>query len=174
MVWLFNASSVKVHCVKWSRDGSRIASGSTDRMAKVYTLDEHGSVKKIMDLHGHSSHIDALAWDPTNGSDKLITVSSDKTLRLWDARTGKAVMKKETSGENLNVSWKRDGLEVVYGNKSDVVSVLDLRSDKLLFEHKFPEEVPFALSVTCFKSRLMNYVGILLGILYSFHLVLVP
>ena len=48
----------------------------------------------------------------------LISAGDDKTLRLWDSRTGKEVNKTEMSGPIGGVELSRDGqtLTVAHGN----------------------------------------------------------
>jgi WD40 repeat protein len=41
-----------------------------------------GTVRKTLELKGHSSAVDQVCWDPTNG-EQLATASSDKTVRIW-------------------------------------------------------------------------------------------
>lgn len=72
---------------------------------------------------------------------ELVTASSDKSIRFWDARTGKQTHSANTVGENINVAWNNDGTHVAVGNKEDVVSFLDTRTYRLLAKTKFPYEV---------------------------------
>ena len=46
---------------------------------------------------GHTDSVDQLTWSPTN-SDVFATASGDKTVRLWDARTGKSASTISTKG----------------------------------------------------------------------------
>jgi THO complex subunit 3 len=74
-------------------------------------------------------------------ANQLVTASSDKSIRFWDARSGKLTHSATTVGENINVAWNNDGTHVAVGNKEDVVSFLDTRTYKLLAKTKFPYEV---------------------------------
>lgn len=80
-----------------------------------------------------------LSWDPTKDN-LLVTASNDKSVRLWDTRASKCVAMVETKGENINVTYSRDGSMVVVGDKKDHVSWIDVRSHKVVFERTFPSE----------------------------------
>jgi len=43
-------------------------------------------------------------------------------VRIWDARIGKSVSNISTKGENINISWAKDGKTIAVGNKEDLVS----------------------------------------------------
>ncbi|KAG0052281.1 hypothetical protein BGZ83_002787 [Gryganskiella cystojenkinii] len=83
-----------------------------------------------MELRGHTESVDQLRWDPTH-PDHLATASCDKTVRIWDARSGKSIHKVETSGQNINISWSPDGHSIAVGNKDDLISFIDTRTFKI-------------------------------------------
>lgn len=53
-------------------------------------------------------------------------MSSDKTLRLWDVRVGKAVKVEKMKGANINMAWSQDGKTIAVGNKEDVLTIYDV------------------------------------------------
>src|SRR5690606_32171274 len=121
----------------------RLATGSVDNSARLWNIDlVTGSTKRNVELRGHTSSINQLAWDPTN-SDSLITVSSDKTIRLWDAKMAKSCNVIETKGGQINVCWKADGTQVAIGSKFDTLSIYDTRTWKQIHEVSHSYEVDF-------------------------------
>mmetsp|Transcript_19315 Transcript_19315/g.50215 ORF Transcript_19315/g.50215 Transcript_19315/m.50215 type:complete len:340 (-) Transcript_19315:9-1028(-) len=98
-----------VNCVRFSPDGTKIASGGDDNIVMVWTLeemvhagdpagpppeglDEIGSVERwriATILRRHSEDVYDLAWSPD--STQLISGSVDKTCVIWDAMTGTAI-----------------------------------------------------------------------------------
>ena len=59
-------------------------------------------------LKGHDSYIGALAWSPD--SKRLISVSADSTMRVWDSRSGHLVSKIEAhTSEVRGVAFSLDG-----------------------------------------------------------------
>ncbi|MCF8379474.1 MAG: WD40 repeat domain-containing protein [Bacteroidales bacterium] len=69
--------------VRYSRDGKRIASGSSDHIITIWDAE---SFEKIMELKGHSDDIFAVDFSP-NGK-LLASCSKDKTIRIYDLEKG--------------------------------------------------------------------------------------
>lgn len=129
-----------VHAVAWNSTGSRLASGSVDATAQVWTgLADGGGKEAHIELRGHQEGVDQLCWDPGH-PDRLATASGDKTVRLWDVRTGKCTNVIETRGENINIAWSPDA-HIAVGNKDDDVSIIDVRKGKMLKTTRFAYEV---------------------------------
>lgn len=132
----------KVHSVAWNSNGTKLASGSVDQTARVWTIEPHGHSKvKDLELKGHTDSVDQLCWDPKH-SDLVATASGDKSVRLWDARSGKCTQQAELSGENINITYRPDGTHIAVGNRDDELTILDVRKfNKSLYKRKFSYEV---------------------------------
>ncbi|GAQ82690.1 transducin family protein / WD-40 repeat family protein [Klebsormidium nitens] len=79
-----------VNCVRYSPDGTKFITVSSDQKGFVYdgaTGEKKGELKKE---NGHKGSIYALSWSPD--SKKILTVSADKTAKIWsiadDGSTG--------------------------------------------------------------------------------------
>ena len=145
---------LKVHSVDWSSDGKRLASGSYDKTVCIFTLGTERLTKEHV-FKGHGDSVDQLCWHP-NKPDMLATASGDKTVsasltsgdcnihlkvRVWDARSNKAVTVVNTKGENINITWSPDGQTIAVGNKEDLVTFIDSRTFKVKAERQFKFEV---------------------------------
>ncbi|KAI9090069.1 WD40-repeat-containing domain protein [Phlyctochytrium arcticum] len=142
----------KVLTVGWNSDGRKLASGSADQTARVYTSVERTSNKDALELKGHTGDVDQLCWDPTH-PDRLATASLDSSIMIWDIRTADKTRahpysrKVPTTGENINICWSPDGRYIAVGNKEDVVSFIDPRgggdskSEKKYIWHSIKNDV---------------------------------
>ena len=133
----------KVHTIAWSCTGAKLASGSVDQSVRVWSLAEgatSGAGVTDMELTGHQDSVDQLRWDPKN-AEVLGTASGDKTVRIWDARSGKCAHAIETRGENINIRWSPDGQHIAVGDKDDNISFIEMRKAKVLKSVKFANEV---------------------------------
>ena len=76
-----------IRSVAWNVAGRKLASGSVDHTARVYDVEHGVRGGRDVELKGHGDAVEHVCWDPTSPS-ALATISSDKTLRLWDVRSG--------------------------------------------------------------------------------------
>ncbi|GFS45216.1 transducin/WD40 repeat-like superfamily protein [Actinidia rufa] len=112
----------KVHSVAWNCIGTKLASGSVDQTARIWHIEPHGHGKvKDIELKGHTDSVDQLCWDPKH-ADLIATASGDKTVCLWDARSGKCSQQAELSGENINITYKPDGTHIAVGNRVNEIA----------------------------------------------------
>jgi len=129
----------KVHSVDWNSDGKKLASGSYDKTVCIYTLGPERLTKEHVHK-GHTDSVDQLCWHPSNPA-LLATASGDKTVRVWDAKSQKAVSTINTKGENINITWSPDGKTIAVGNKEDLVTFIDVKTLKVKAEKQFRFEV---------------------------------
>lgn len=71
----------------------------------------------------------------------LATASGDKTVRIWDARVQKTTEVFNTKGENINITWSKNGHYIAVGNKEDLITFIDIRAGKIMREVQFKFEV---------------------------------
>uniref|UniRef100_A0A5K3EZ31 WD_REPEATS_REGION domain-containing protein n=1 Tax=Mesocestoides corti TaxID=53468 RepID=A0A5K3EZ31_MESCO len=129
----------KIHALGWNASGSKLASASSDKSVNVFALDST-RLSKTQTFRGHTESVDQLAWHPTS-SDTLASVGADGTVRLWDCRS-KRTTTVQLKGENINVAWSPDGHTIAVGNKNDLITWVDVRSDlKTIQSEQFAFEI---------------------------------
>ncbi|BFZ56780.1 hypothetical protein PYCC9005_003828 [Savitreella phatthalungensis] len=89
----------------------------------------------VWTLHGHTASVEKLAWDPTH-SDRLCTVSLDRTLRQWDYRTTRELWSCDLGISLINVAYSPDGQHVIVGSRDDTIFVVDLVARKVVSRWK--------------------------------------
>lgn len=93
-----------VTTLEWSVDGTLLATGCMDGVARLWTRD--GALRHA--LAAHSESIFSLRFDALGR--RLLTGSYDKCVSVWDVNTGKLQHKFEAhSAQVLDVDWKHGG-----------------------------------------------------------------
>ncbi|WP_371255995.1 WD40 repeat domain-containing protein [Paracoccus sp. J39] len=80
-------------------DGMRLATGSSDRTARVWDIATAGPIG--LPLEGHGKRVTSVAFSP-DGT-RLVTGSDDRTAQVWDTATGVAI----TRLDGLTCDWRR-------------------------------------------------------------------
>lgn len=136
----FSGHNSKIHSVGWNVDGRRLASGSTDKTVAIFAFENKERLSKESTFKGHADLVDQLCWHTTH-PDLLVTASGDKTVRIYDCRSAKAIKTIETPGENINICWSPDGKCISVGNKEDLIAFIDTRTYRFTSERQFKFEV---------------------------------
>lgn len=69
--------------VAWNSMGTKVASSSSDRTAKIWSVVGEGKGREVATLSGHTASVEQILW---SSEDVIVTSSLDRTLRIWDAR----------------------------------------------------------------------------------------
>jgi hypothetical protein len=121
--------------VAYSRDGSRIVSGSADYTVRVWDA-RTGKNLLTLEVHpegvqkGQTDGVRAVAFSP-DGS-RIASGSRDGNLRLWDARTGRRLATLEDRSMTSCVVFSPDGSRLASGSYFGPVRVWDARTGRAL------------------------------------------
>lgn len=79
----------------------------------------------------HAGTVYTVAWSPNGRS--IATGSADKTVQVWDAKTGNQVSRYTGhTGSIWTLSWSPDSQHVVSGSNDKTVHIWDVRTGRLL------------------------------------------
>lgn len=116
--------------LSWSPDGASLAGGDSGGMVHVWDLEGGGKVVFRIE-GGHESYVRESLL--SSRGDRIVTVSGDKTLRVWDGKDGRELMVINHSvtalslspDNKLLVSMVGDGVARVWDmDEWDIVAVL--------------------------------------------------
>jgi WD40 repeat protein len=108
--------------VKFSPDGTRIATASDDKTARVW--DSATGAAATQGDKSHSDKVESLVFSPDGTL--LATASDDKTARVWNAGTGESIQTlRGHSGKVRSVVFSPDGRRVATAGQDRWVGVWD-------------------------------------------------
>ena len=117
----------RVMAVAWSPDGTRVATASADRTARMWDARTGQATGAPLQ---HANWVMAVAWSP-DGT-RVATASGDGTAQVWDARTARAVgTPLKHAGPLMDVAWSPDGLRVATASDDGTARVWDARSGQV-------------------------------------------
>ncbi len=117
-----------VRGVAMSPDGTRVATASNDKTAKVW---DAATGRELLTLRGHRDW----AWDVAFSPDgrRIVTASPDRTARVWDAVTGQHVLTLEGHEHSVNRTiFSPDGKLLATGSVDKTAKVWDAATGRAL------------------------------------------
>lgn len=108
----FEDHSKEVWGLKWSFDGSQLASGSNDNTLCIWDVSMNNRPKFM--LTQHKAAVKALAWCPLE-SNLLASGggTKDKSIKFWNTDTGTELCGLKTSAQICSLIWSKNSKEIV-------------------------------------------------------------
>ena len=97
--------------LKWSLDGTTLASGGNDNMLNLWGMQ---SSAPLFTLTEHVAAVKALAWCPWQNN--LLATgggSADRTIKFWNTQTGALLNSIDTESQVCSLLWSRQHKEIV-------------------------------------------------------------
>lgn len=97
--------------LKWSPDGSQLASGGNDNLLCVWELEREAPT---MQRAEHTAAVKALAWCPWQN--RLLASgggTNDRKIRFWNTSTGACLNMVDTHSQVCSILWSKHSKELV-------------------------------------------------------------
>ncbi|KAF8540353.1 WD40-repeat-containing domain protein [Trichophaea hybrida] len=126
-VELLSDHADEVYCVKFSNDGTKMASASKDKSIIIWDVE---NFELLFILSEHNKDVTYVDWSPDDT--RLVSCSQDKTARLWDITEGKLLKTLTEFSEPVSsVAWAPDGQSFVTGGLDEFLIQWDVRGEML-------------------------------------------
>jgi len=110
-----------IHAVAFSSDGKYVASAGTAQAVHLLEI----ASKRSLDLSGHAKEITSLVFIPN--SSLLASGSTDKTIRIWDLKTGNTVKIINNLSADVNaLAVSFDGKILAAGTADNKIQLMKL------------------------------------------------
>ena len=116
-----------VFAVAFSRDGKLFATGDSGCAIGLWKVSD---CQQIVFCKGHTDWIRSLTFSPDGTT--LASASFDKTVKLWDIRTGECLKTLQGHGRVNSVSISPDGKTLASGSHDKTVTLWDIRTGECL------------------------------------------
>jgi WD40 repeat protein len=117
----FTGHQNRVQSIVWSPDGTKLATASVDKTAKIW---EAATGRELLTFRGHADYVYCIAWSP-DGS-KVATTSQDGTAKVWEAQTGHELLTlRGHQGPVNSIAWAPDGTMLATASSDTTARVWD-------------------------------------------------
>jgi WD40 repeat protein len=111
-----------IYSVAWSPDGKLIASGSYDKMVKLWDV---ASGQELRNLQDHIDAVFAVAFSP-NGK-RLASGSQDRTVKIWDIASGQRLYSLSDASDGLtSLAYSPSGEQIAAAGYDKTIYVWHL------------------------------------------------
>ncbi|KAJ2825063.1 hypothetical protein IWW50_003027 [Coemansia erecta] len=115
-----------VYDLAWSSDGSMLTAAGTKGPVRSWRL-ERGGHKEGEEHRGLSADIERLAWCPQAKDTNILAAAAfEKTVYLWDQRTGGVETRLQTGRANSEISWSHSGQYLMAASREEGLEIFDV------------------------------------------------
>jgi WD40 repeat protein/DNA-binding SARP family transcriptional activator len=112
-----------VYDAQFSPDGKRVAIAPEDGQPRIWRVDRPDAPERV--LRGHTGHLN---WLEYGADGRLLTASGDRTVRVWSAHEGPAIVIGGFTQEVTGAAFSADGTQVFSTDFDGALRLWDARS----------------------------------------------
>ncbi|KAJ2848673.1 hypothetical protein IWW36_003152 [Coemansia brasiliensis] len=115
-----------VYDLSWSSDGSLLTAAGSKGPVRSWRL-ERGGHKEGEEHKGIGGNIERLAWCPGTADTNILAAAAfEKTVYLWDQRTGAVQTELNTKKANSDISWSHSGKYFLSASRDEGLEIFDM------------------------------------------------
>ena len=129
-----------VFALAWSPDGNRIVSACSaagfDKTVHIWNAKTGSALRRYNSSYGLTPQfsVSSVAWSPHG--DRIATACGDKSIRLWEATTGKTILTFKTNSDWVyTIAWSPDGRYLALANGNSTAEILDASTGRVLLTY---------------------------------------
>jgi WD40 repeat protein len=146
----FSVESIIADC-DWSIDGNYVATGSWDGVARFFSIGEN--ITQIGNFKGHEGRINGVSIG--NQNNLVMSCSRDKTVRLWDTKTGECSTIIKAHNESVSSAvWSSNDKMIVTGSDDGDLKYWDLKNLKTPLKTVHVRSPINKISISSYHSRI--------------------
>jgi WD40 repeat protein len=114
-----------INGIEFSPDGKRVAvTGNLRRLlsGEAWIVDAE-NLREVWSLKGHTLNVTDAVFSPDG--QRLATSSADRTIRLWDLRTGQEILKLKDSWGMMSLRFVSDGRRLMSASFDGTIRIWD-------------------------------------------------
>lgn len=128
--------------VSYDPDGSRLVVGRRD--GRVLLFDADSGARLLPEMYGHRGTVVGVAVS----HDRIVSAGADRTVRVWNARTGRQVADIDTGSQVFGLAVDPAGRFIASAGADGVVRLWDFDTHRLTREFKVPNGSAMSVAIS--------------------------